>query len=783
MKYICESGLIQYFSFTPPRGRGTGGKRLYGQDLTFAKELTICVGETSVKLSNLDSQIGFPRQVFEISGHTLFVSIQKEGKTVLCSVSSGVNLYSCSFMPLSISVAGNNKISPVGTCYSRKSRTLMEKNPLSSRYSKNFGVPSSLLKSFRSDWQSTGSSKLSLLVTPKVEHMPAEWKFEGVIHISLNQAMFQQQQKSLVKSFELTCRPTFDGSGDSSPETHLHPLVIQVVVVVELAAEYFPVVNIMIHPRAIIENKLPVPVSIRTPMPNALSKYQPQVDTGKESLHTLDTNESMEIFTPGPSIAITAKCADKAVAGASSDWMSGWVDLPLVPQFRLPEPLKCEFPFVRRTDDPLSLSGARGSEFFIVEGSTEQTESSLESSTLAQSPTHNRASEGGGIEVAAPSSATGADEEWRRFVVTVCNYAVDHTGDILFEQVESSTRGSYRRSMTDTESGRRSTVSSNQVSVPFGAYGSSRYRGRVTLLPASNVMIRLLHLTMEGEEGMRKSSPFRIDDVSISEGGVDSTPLKWEDGTPSGYFAYRSLLNSYQSEIHIVPEFVVFNGSKMHHMRVKQPGGYETVVEPGKIAPLRTHSSETATIAVELFDLGARTALIRVDSLGLRVAVARSQDGAPMGSIAVQTVVGAGDSRLVVKLGEMKCAALETAPKDHTNSSTFANDFFRFRVQWSELRITLDEGRPIAEKNQAFFESAMDRIREAALPPSSPRPGVMGGISAPSPETWVEARARVSSGGVNQDSSAEERTGDAVCTILFHRYVSSPIAFINVYLC
>jgi hypothetical protein len=62
-----------------------------------------------------------------------------------------------------------------------------------------------------------------------------------------------------------------------------------------------------------------------------------------------------------------------------------------------------------------------------------------------------------------------------------------------------------------------------------------------------------LHLSMEGDEGVRRSLPFRIDDISICEGGVDCTPVKWEDDTYSGFWLYRRL-NSYQSEIHVVPE-------------------------------------------------------------------------------------------------------------------------------------------------------------------------------------------------------------------------------------
>ena len=45
---------------------------------------------------------------------------------------------------------------------------------------------------------------------------------------------------------------------------------------------------------------------------------------------------------------------------------------------------------------------------------------------------------------------------------------------------------------------------------------------------------------------------------------------------------------------------------------------------------------------------------VQIDQLGLRVIVAKSKDtGEPLGSLAVQTVTGARDSRLVIKIGAL----------------------------------------------------------------------------------------------------------------------------------
>ena len=70
----------------------------------------------------------------------------------------------------------------------------------------------------------------------------------------------------------------------------------------------------------------------------------------------------------------------------------------------------------------------------------------------------------------------------------------------------------------------------------------------------------------------------------------------------------------------------------------------------------------------------------------------------PLGSLAVQTVTGARDSRLVVKIG-----ALNFAKSEHEeHSGLFTHDFIRFRVRWSEMRVTL---RDTGEANEKYEEN------------------------------------------------------------------------------
>jgi hypothetical protein len=108
-------------------------------------------------------------------------------------------------------------------------------------------------------------------------------------------------------------------------------------------------------------------------------------------------------------------------------------------------------------------------------------------------------SEFGGVELLAPNSTR---ESVKTFFLTVCYFAVDHTGDLLFEQVVES-RG-RRQSATSTSASKR-RASTAVVSEPLSAFSSSRHRRRISLLPSAKVPLRLLQLTMDGDDGVNKS--------------------------------------------------------------------------------------------------------------------------------------------------------------------------------------------------------------------------------------------------------------------------------------
>lgn len=597
-----------------------------------------------------------------------------------------------------------------------------------SKSSHRFGLPLSVLRSFQADWISKGASSLPLSFCPDVHCPHPGWALHGLLVLEVASQTLRLGRPS---RYDLVCQPFAQSSvpRDAKAPRDLFPFIARVTVGIQLAQGNFPLIDISIEPRAIITNKIPISIAVKTPMPQVFATHaKAPSGASEETEFTLAFNEHIEVFTSGPSIAVMIKLADTPISGTVTDWMDGgWIDLSLVPEFRVHEPLLCRFPFKRHSTDELSAGVGRGCDFCIVEGTVGLSQLVNDEKDQQKPQSNDR----------NPSRLEIPEEEAGSFYVTVCNYAIDHTGDILFDQVS-----------TDASS-RRSHLNRIAPSPPLGTYSTAFHNGRISLLPSSDCSIRLLHLTMEGEDGVRRSSPFRVDDVSVCDGGFDSTPLFWEDGTATGFFAYRQLVGSHQSEVHFIPEYIIFNGSEKYCACVHLPGGDVVTIEPGSIAPLRIQDPNHAEIVVEYPEIGGRTRPMRVDTHGLRMTVLRSLDGRSVGRFAVQTVVGARDSRWVAKLGEVKFGSMESPSSD---SSIFKNDFVRFRIKWSELRMTLSEAEP------------QDEPLEQAQDVNSPRNRLLSRA-----ETWVEARERRKQGSTTSFKFGEDH-GRAVCTILLHRF-------------
>jgi len=534
-----------------------------------------------------------------------------------------------------------------------------------SKPSRSFGIPVANLDEFSKSWRETGAVDIIMKISPNLSEWayPDQSELQGRLDFhAVREILKQTDSQSIKTKFDVQCRafpPPEQGRGPDA-------FVVQVTADLCLVGNSNLFLDIRFDPRSIIVNNMPVPLSIRTPMPHTTSTLCQHDKRG--SIHELSPGDQMEVFTPGPSIAVNIKCADMPIAGLTMEWMENWIDLPLTPEFGLSEPLQCVFPFQRKTGE---IRG--GCEFFIADGNTDFGEFFH---GIAQEPMQSQLQQkrpstasSYGLEVVATRSDVDAQ---RKFFVTICNYAVDHTGSALLERFYG--------------------FEAELPPLPYSTFASQRQQRRTTLLPRSSVPFRLLHLTMDGDEGIRRTLPFKIDNIAICEGGISSTPIPWDDNTQSGYMVYRRLVTTDQSELHIIPEFIVFNGSEVHTILVRQPGYADVVVPPGTIKPVWIGDRDRGLIlSLEYLDIGGFTPPLRVDNLGLRVAVLKSFEGHPLGSIAIQTVIGAQDSRFVVKIGDIKRGSLDVSSSPENSIIDMQRDFLRFRIQASELEITLNE--------------------------------------------------------------------------------------------
>ena len=638
------------------------------------------------------------------------------------------------------------------------------------RKSKYFGIPIYLLDLFQSDAAKENSDRRPCLqLTPRLAATQLQpGSLVGEFNIPSYQAILLSPSESQYTTvFDVTCIADMTGLDRDCTQKKQDPFVLQVHAKVSGIAQSSPFLEISLRPRATIENKTPISLSIRTPMPYTYILSQDrkiprignvaQGDWEHEIIHEVAPNDGLEIFSPSASVAIGVKCKDNPVGGSTTGWMKGdWVDLPMMPEFRLQEPLRCLFPF-----QPNQRQGVEGSEFFIIEAGDE-----LSESAFGECVKHDK---GDPIPYLKPTMV----DSMRSYHITVCNYGIDHTGGILFEQILLGDRERRGTQSLDSSIFKRSL--SLPTLTPFSAFAATKMLARISLLPGSGVPLRILQLTMDGHDGLRRSLPFRIEDIFFCNGGIESTPFLWEDNTESGFYGYRRLVGteSYQSEIHIIPEFIIYNGSKNQPVLVRQQGGHgpttEIFLEPGKTAPVRKKGNSGLVLSLLYIEFGGVTPWMRMDDLSHKVVIIRSMDNYPIGSLACQTVIGSTDSRLVVKLGDVQLG--ESSSVMSAQGDPFADDLLRIRVRWSELRVTLNEATHVKVDDKggrrAIVESAIDNfLPKTSASKASPR-SLKKEISS-SKDTWVQSRTK------RQQSfevdAIENACQVSICTVVFHRF-------------
>ena len=444
---------------------------------------------------------------------------------------SHVELINQTLIPFNIEYLYDGENFDVGKCSSKNSvhkvsKALSSIDGIVSKKASNFSIPIPFLRKFQKDWQKFGKGKITLKLKPLIGELDtisengSDLLGEVSTLVSL-QEMRRAPYGQIQSKVEVTCRRKDILNRD------MHPLTLRVVFSMKLLAGEHVLIDVSLEPRSIIENRIPLPMKIRTPMPRTFSTCQKEADSKeKYTTYCVNPNERVEVFTPGPSIAITARTRDKPIAGHELGWVDGgWVDLPLMQEFRLQDPIVSMLPLIVEKSVPLGRRGSNRdpvAELFIVEGKERLSCITDIRSNNLKNTTPNSPFQASPVT----SQKSGSIDDPSFFILTVCNYGVDHTGSILFEQ-ESENDEKYpsrqlNRSLRNSRSkeGKSrgllndlaenlSTSQPNQLSrrspIPFGAFLSPIHRRRISLLPNTQCPIRLLQMTIDGPEGYKRT--------------------------------------------------------------------------------------------------------------------------------------------------------------------------------------------------------------------------------------------------------------------------------------
>ncbi|KAL3923709.1 MAG: hypothetical protein SGILL_001499 [Bacillariaceae sp.] len=525
-KQACPTGNTKYFRFEPPKGEGFGGRRAYGQDVELQKLVEVTVGETSI-LVNMDAELGLPPSA-NLLGHRQVLHL-----------TSHVEIVNNTLLPFEIDVVTNEESHCIGKCIPRSKQvdalvpaSVGDGSGVDSKKTKRFSVPIPLLSDFCKDWESYGSGKVTLRLKPCINDASSglddNHRLTGKVDLAASLLELRRSNKGRLRTKTETICKSHDHLGLS-----VHPFAVQVVLSSILVADEQVSLRVSLEPRAIIQNRIPVAMKIRTPMPQTFSTAKKEEGETQDVTYALEPYDRVEVFTPGPSIAVTVRPRDHPVAGNELDWMdAGWVDLPLVPEFSLQDPIVSVLPFANAgKTGPSRTRPELGAEILIVEGRKTLNTMIGSSSKQAEGPTSPRLNN-------RPDTRHSEDDNGPlSFFLTVCHYGIDHTGTILFEQVMPAqnqataqtlrtmavlwqsdknvndlTRSGVQRSFLDEAesfiSGGDSIRNISRPATapqPLGAFASPRHRRRVSLLANSDVPMRLLQMTMDGDEGLKRT--------------------------------------------------------------------------------------------------------------------------------------------------------------------------------------------------------------------------------------------------------------------------------------
>ena len=425
-------------------------------------------------------------------------------------------------IPFHIEFFENDEVFDLGECRAknsqRSSTILSTTDGVKQQTATNFSIPIPFLANFQNEWKKFGKGMITLRMSPLIKEVDSSGESielwgEVSIPVSL-QEMRRAPYGRIQSKVEVTCRKK------EHLDRGVHPLTLNTVFTMQLlhGGEHV-VIDVSLEPRSVIENKMPLAMKIRTLMPQTFSTCKKEMnEEHNETTYHVKPNDRVEIFTPGPSIAITTRTTDNAVAGHNLGWLDGgWVDLPLMREFSLPEPIISTLPLQVNKSLAAERDSPRGhgAEFFIVEGKDRL-------GAIADIDSQKPKTESSDLSFKsnlAGSRKNNVIEEQLAFILTVRNYGVDHTGSILFEQGSISdglsppwqpNRSEDRNSrllneFSDVRNSLKAKRLRGQIPLPLGAFSSPVHGRRISLLPNAQSPIRLLQMTMEGTEGFRRT--------------------------------------------------------------------------------------------------------------------------------------------------------------------------------------------------------------------------------------------------------------------------------------
>ena len=495
------------------------------------------------------------------------------------------------------------------------------------------------------EWTEHKRGKVTIKFSPDLEGSPALF---GKLDVEMDyNTIANARNRTIRLRKDVVCQSA--GSDDD--------FVFQARVKLQLIGDIKLVANVTVEPRAQFVNTLPVDITVLTRTRQVLSSSTLSTTDRKDTIHHLPRGSKMEIYSAGDTLALKVRCSEQPASGTPTGMTRQWIEIPVTTE--MATPLLCLLPF--DNEHLTSDSKVPGSEFYIAEANSrlpnfflERINDKVESQDVVK-----------GVHRPGP----------RTYLFAVGNYSVDHTERIMFEQMASRSKRSS---------------STKHKALPFGTFLEQESKRNISLLPTAEVPIRLIE---RGSSTVRRSAMFSVEEVSMSEGGAQATPLLWDDGSGSGYFVYRRLVSSFQSELHVIPEFLVFNGDDKRTVTVKQVGAKDVQIPPTQTAPIFSADREKGLRLAFRYDtVDGSTNFMRLDELGLHIDIVRNSEGDSLGSVAVQTSIGSTDSRLVIKLGKVGSIEREK-PKNPIDMlpSIFVSDNLRLRVQAEKMAVTLNQ--------------------------------------------------------------------------------------------